>query len=223
MKKRLGASFLLIMLLSLSACQKAQPKAEPSASVVVTDTATTEAEDPTEDGAECTASPDVEDQFTDETIENKKDLISRFPTTKNVEVIWEQLKNHYCTDESLSLYSHKDSKSVVLIANCQAKIRPEGDPSLETLGDREYPLAFIVQENTVFVFENFLEFGFMYQTGQLKFITDRNHDGNPEFWLEGTTYECDGEGECTDPCAGTGGNIVEVTRGKGVASRPVYR
>lgn len=164
---------------------------------------------------ECIDVPAESERFELEEIVDKAAFKQRLPTLQNSEFVWQRLKHNFCPDESFSLYTHKHSQTQILVANCHAKIQLNEQTSAIDLPDQEYPMVFIIQNNTAGAFENFQEFRFMYETGQLNYITDINRNGNPEFWLEGDVSECDGEGVCTSPCDYRGSKVVEVSKGLG--------
>ncbi len=206
---------LALICISISACNKTAPSQTTGKQVdeqlpdpVVTTNSTAET-------SACIDVPAESERFEVKEILDKNTFNQRLPTLENSEFVWQQLKQNACQDESFLLYTHKHSQTQILVANCHAKIQSGDETPKIDLPDQDYPMVFIIQNNTASAFENFQEFSFMYETGQLNYITDINRNGNPEFWLEGDVSECDGEGVCTSPCDYRGSKVVEVSKGLG--------
>jgi hypothetical protein len=74
------------------------------------------------------------------------------------------------------------------------------------VGD-EYPMILAATRDSIHELKELDRFGFMYQSGELKAVTDINGDGHSELWLEGDVCECDGEDNESCDCART--TVVE--------------
>ncbi len=217
------ANVVISVSVCLSACNKTAPdpssgkqldEALPKAVITASASAA---------NTSCIEVPAESERFETKEILDKAAFNQRLPSLKNSALVWQRLKQNFCRDESFSLYSHKNSQTQILIAHCHAKIQLDNETSGVDLPDQEYPMVFIIRNNMASAFENFQEFGFMYETGQLNYITDINRDGNPEFWLEGDVSECDGEGVCSSPCDYRGSKIVEISDGLGKEIEPNRR
>lgn len=75
-------------------------------------------------------------------------------------------------------------------------------------GFSEYPVILSISDDSVRELAEMNKYGFMYQSGSLKAVTDSNNNGRLELWLEGAICECDGEDN--EPCDCTGTTVVEV-------------
>lgn len=112
---------------------------------------------------------------------------------------------HCALSDAKGYHSPKDQQApLVLLIRCDQMQLPEEEPY------SEYPIILLVKGDQVRRISNTNEFGFMYETGEVKFITDLDGNQQPEFWLSGDLCECDVEPDEPCPCDNPGGKVVEV-------------
>lgn len=97
-----------------------------------------------------------------------------------------------CGQQAISVFQKPGDRRLVVLA-CNE-------------GASEYPTLIAVNESSASIVR--LNYGFMYQSGQISAITDVNHDGHPEFWVGGTTSECEEDCEGVET---SGTAVVEAT------------
>jgi len=139
-----------------------------------------------------------------------------------------RIVNEYgCPGDTIWLYSRPGHATRILTVACFNYGAPDIDATRAGNTFLEYPLVLVIKGEQVQRIENFAEFGYMYESGQIIGVADRDRDGDPEFLLEGTTSE--GDGEETDPCSGSSGRSLAEARGArlvkllGVVDAPCQR
>lgn len=110
------------------------------------------------------------------------------------------LEQNDCTTDNVGLYFKRGYRVRVITVDCPK-------PFIE------YPFVIVVSAGSIMSID-FEGFGFMYQSGIIRAVTDMDSNGYPEFWLTGSTCECDDpEGEHGE-CDCEGKVVVEARSGK---------
>jgi len=132
------------------------------------------------------------------------DLSGRL-TASEISEAHKLIEQHHCSTNDVGLFYKRGHKVRILTADCSGTY-----PSDSTLV--EYPLTILVTAGSVQRVRNFEQFGFMYQSGDFRAVSDIDKNGFPEFWLGGSICECDGLDE-NDPCDCFGETVAEARKG----------
>lgn len=102
---------------------------------------------------------------------------------------------------------------MVLLVPCYPKL-PSETSHQEDYEFLEFPLTLVLRGDQVSEVD-FRPQGFMYDSGHIVAITDLDGNDMPEFWLEGSICECDGDEADYGPegCQCSGGRVVEFRQG----------
>jgi hypothetical protein len=151
--------------------------------------------------------PPKAEQFVEFGAAELAQLLSRPAWTATQELV----RKHGCSpDDVVGFRSpHTQSKLAIVTVTCdQPKGIAETDPRYYAYLD--FPLTIVVLGDSATEVD-LNHYGFMYDSGQIAFITDIDHDNKPQFWLKGEICECDDEREKDCDCEG--GITVEFKNG----------
>jgi hypothetical protein len=146
------------------------------------------------------------------TVKTQKELANVVPSIAASKV-WSMLKRHKCESHLLTVYYSPRSSSELVVSDCYRLIEPANGQD-NAIYEIPFPVMVSIEGTEVNELSNLPEFGFMYDTGELKDVTDINHNGHLELWLEGAICECDGDYLPTEPCDCVGTTILENFGGK---------
>lgn len=126
----------------------------------------------------------------------------------------ELIRKRNCPQDGTAGHRGRKSGSKVVVVTVQCYPRQGLAESDDRYAYLEYPLTIIVLGDRVTEVD-LRAHGFMYESGNISFITDIDGNNNPEFWLTGAVCECDGEPEDYGPdgCDCDGGVTVEFRDG----------
>ena len=141
------------------------------------------------------------------TIANTEQL-AKYISPEAFQVATKLIQERKCPHSNMKLFQNRkpNRKTKVLTVPC--------DPTINSnrVGGRyfEYPLTIVIQGSAV-AEADLPHYGFIYDTGRLKFITDTDGNDMPEFWLSGEVCEPGPDDPELGNCNGSA--IVEFRNG----------
>lgn len=130
------------------------------------------------------------------TVSGKEDLNKQL-SSRLSEQVQNMVSKHGCETFPLDVYHKQGTDEKIIQTSCFDQKNTAN----------EYPVTFVSTSVSIRELAEMYRYGFMYQSGVLKAVTDINNNGHLELWLEGAICECDGEDN--EPCDCTGTTVVE--------------
>lgn len=162
--------------------------------------------------------PPGEAVFLTDVIKGKQSLY-KYISRQQANEAWKIFKKHKCESSVLIVYFKEGAAEKLVVFDCKRVLQPKTSEYEEVI-DIEFPIMVSAGNSGVHELSNLLDYGFMYGTGELKAVTDLNHNGHVELWLDGSVCECDGEYEENEPCECAGTSVVENIDGRLRVYRP---
>lgn len=119
----------------------------------------------------------------------------------------------HCMASPVRLYQGASAQATRILTHpCYEPALPRDHPRFYAY--LEYPLTLALEQGRVRELD-LAPHAFMYESGTLSAVSDRDGNGLPELWLSGNVCECDGEPSDYGPegCQCDGVSVLEVREG----------